>query len=122
MVNLLFYFLIFIAMNDDQSIANEKVFLEYVVKSIVSDPASVVVTRTEDELGTLLTLKVAKDDMGRIIGKNGQTAQALRVLLRVMGSQQNARVNMKIIEPEEDDSASAEGDMTSVLDEPELDV
>ena len=109
-------------MNDDQSIANEKVFLEYVVKSIVSDPASVVVTRTEDELGTLLTLKVAKDDMGRIIGKNGQTAQALRVLLRVMGSQQNARVNMKIIEPEEDDSASAEGDMTSVLDEPELDV
>lgn len=99
----------------DTSSGKDKDFLEYVVKSIVSDPAAVVVTRTEDELGVLLTLQVGKDDMGRIIGKNGQTAQALRTLLRVVGSQQNMRVNMKIVEPGGRDAET--GDMTSVLDE-----
>lgn len=98
----------------DASTGKDKDFLEYVVKSIVSDPASVVVTRTEDELGILLTLQVGKGDMGRIIGKSGQTAKALRMLLRVVGAQTNARVNMKIIEPEGEEGAD---DMTSVLDD-----
>lgn len=78
----------------------DKDFLEYVIKSIVTVPNEVEVTRTVDDLGVLLTLKVSKDDMGRIIGKEGQTAKAIRTLLRVIGSRNNLRVNMKILEPE----------------------
>jgi len=107
---------------NDFSTGKDRDFLEYIVKSIVSDPGAVVVTRSEDELGVLLTLQVSKDDMGRIIGKNGQTAQALRTLLRVVGSQQNMRVNMKIVEPEggEEVEEDSDQDMTSILDEPDL--
>lgn len=75
-------------------------FVEFIVKQMVNNPDEVQVARTVDEMGVLITLKVAKDDMGRIIGKNGQTAKALRVLLRVVGSKNNARVNLKIIEPD----------------------
>jgi predicted RNA-binding protein YlqC (UPF0109 family) len=75
-------------------------FVEYVVKQIVQFPDQVEVTRTVDEMGVLITLKVSKEDMGKIIGKAGQTAKALRVLLRVIGSKNNARVNLKIVEPE----------------------
>lgn len=75
-------------------------FVEFIVKAVVTNPDAVEVTRTVDELGVLITLKVAKEDMGRIIGKNGQTAKSIRVLLRVIGSKNNARVNLKIIEPD----------------------
>ena len=75
-------------------------FVEYVVKQIVENPDEVEVSREVDEMGVLLTLKVAKDDMGKIIGKSGQTAKALRTLLRIVGSKNNARVNLKIVEPE----------------------
>jgi len=75
-------------------------FLLYVVKQIVKNPDEVTVERKVDEMGVLLTLKVSKEDMGQIIGKSGQTAKALRVLLRVLGSKNNARVNLKIVEPE----------------------
>ena len=75
-------------------------FVEYVVKQIVESPEEVEVSREIDEMGVLLTLKVAKDDMGKIIGKSGQTAKALRTLLRIVGSKNNARVNLKIVEPE----------------------
>lgn len=75
-------------------------FLIYVVKQIVKNPDDVVAERKIDEMGVLLTLKVNKEDMGQVIGKSGQTAKALRTLLRVMGSKNNARVNLKIIEPE----------------------
>lgn len=78
----------------------DQAFLEYIVKAIVADPSQVEITRTVDDLGVLITLKVGKDDMGRIIGKEGQTAKALRTLLRVIGSRNNLRVNMKILEPE----------------------
>jgi len=74
-------------------------FVEFIVKQMVSEPDEVEVVRTVDEMGVLITLKVAKDDMGRIIGKGGQTAKAIRVLLRVVGSKNNARVNLKIVEP-----------------------
>lgn len=74
-------------------------FVEFIVKQMVSAPDEVEVVRTVDEMGVLITLKVAKDDMGRIIGKGGQTAKAIRVLLRVVGSKNNARVNLKIVEP-----------------------
>ena len=75
-------------------------FIEYVSKLIVSEPDKVEVTRQLDERGVLLTLKVSKEDMGKIIGKSGQTAKALRTLLRIVGSKNNARVNLKIVEPE----------------------
>jgi predicted RNA-binding protein YlqC (UPF0109 family) len=75
-------------------------FVEYIVKSIVSKPEEVEATQTIDSLGVLITLKVAKEDMGKIIGKSGQTAKSLRVLLRMMGSKFDARFNLKIVEPE----------------------
>lgn len=75
-------------------------FVEYIVKSIVTKPEKVEVKRSVDEMGVLLELTVDKDDMGVIIGKEGKTAKALRVLLRVLGAKNDARVNLKIVEPE----------------------
>lgn len=75
-------------------------FLQFLIKHIVLDPSQVEILRTVDDLGVLITLKVGKDDMGRIIGKEGQTARAMRTLLRVIGSRSNQRVNLKILEPE----------------------
>lgn len=78
----------------------DQAFVEYVVKQIVENPDEVEVNREIDEMGVLITLKVAKEDMGKIIGKNGQTAKSIRVLLRIVGAKNNARVNLKIVEPE----------------------
>lgn len=75
-------------------------FLELLVKSIVSHPENVVVDRTVDERGVLLTLKIDPADMGYVIGRKGQTAQAIRTLLKIIGAKNNARVNLKIFEPE----------------------
>ena len=75
-------------------------FLEYVVKTLVDNSDKVSVDRTVDEMGVLLTLKVDPSDMGQIIGRQGQTARAIRTLLRVVGAKNNARVNLKIYEPE----------------------
>jgi uncharacterized protein len=78
---------------------SDQEFLEYVVKALVDAPDSVQVTRTVDEMGVLLTLAVAPEDMGKIIGRDGNIAKALRTLLRVVGMKHNARVNLKINEP-----------------------
>ena len=78
----------------------DKEFLEFVAKSIVGQPDKVQVVRTVDEMGVLLTLKLAPEDMGFIIGRRGQTAQAIRTLLKIVGTKNNARVNLKIEEPE----------------------
>jgi len=75
-------------------------FLDFVVKRLVDNPDDVQVERTIDEMGVLLTLKVNPKDMGQIIGREGQTARSLRTLLRVIGAKNNARVNLKIFEPE----------------------
>jgi len=75
-------------------------FLEFVVKSLVDNPDSVEVSRVVDEMGVLLTLTVHKDDMGKVIGRSGNTAKAIRTLLRVVGMKNDARVNLKINEPE----------------------
>lgn len=75
-------------------------FLEYVVKGLVDNPDAVKSDRRVDEMGVLLTLKVDPADMGKIIGRSGQTAKAIRSLLRVVGIKNNARVNLKIEEPE----------------------
>ncbi len=78
---------------------NDKEFLELVVKALVDNPADVEVNRTVDEMGVLLTLSVNGADMGKIIGRQGNTAKAIRTLLRVVGMKHNARVNLKINEP-----------------------
>lgn len=76
-------------------------FVMFIVKAIVENPDAVEVERTVDEMGVLISLKVDKEDMGKLIGKNGQTAKSIRTLLRIIGSKNNARVNLKIVEPEE---------------------
>lgn len=78
----------------------DKDFVEYIIKSIVNNPDKVQVTRTVDELGVLLSVKVAPEDMGLLIGRSGTTAKAVRTLARIVGMRNNARVNLKIEEPE----------------------
>lgn len=75
-------------------------FLEYLIKALVDVPDAVKTDRKVDEMGVLITLKVDPVDMGKIIGRNGQTAKSIRSLLRVVGIKNNARVNLKIEEPE----------------------
>lgn len=79
---------------------SDQEFLQYVVSSLVDVPADVKISRNVDEMGVLLTLTVNRDDMGKIIGRDGHTAKAIRTLLRVIGMKNNARVNLKINEPE----------------------
>ena len=75
-------------------------FLEYVVKALVDNPNDVKIERTVDEMGVLLKLSINPADMGKVIGRMGNTAKAIRTLLRVVGMKNNARVNLKINEPE----------------------
>jgi predicted RNA-binding protein YlqC (UPF0109 family) len=81
-------------MHEDQQ------FLETLVKALVDHPEDVKVSRVVDEMGVLLTLDVHAEDMGKIIGRSGNTAKAIRTLLRVVGMKHDARVNLKINEPE----------------------
>ena len=78
----------------------DREFVEYVVKMLVDKPEDVKVERKIDEMGVLITLDVNPQDMGMVIGREGMTAKALRTLLRVIGARNNARVNLKINEPE----------------------
>lgn len=80
--------------------ADDKAFLEYIVKALVDNPGDVKIDRTVDEMGVLITMTVNSADMGKIIGRQGNTAKAIRTLLRVIGMKNNARVNLKINEPE----------------------
>ncbi len=75
-------------------------FIEFVVKMLVDRPEDVTTERSVDEMGVLITLKVNPQDLGQVIGRQGQTAKALRTLLRVVGAKHHARVNLKIYEPE----------------------
>ena len=81
-------------MNEDEA------FVGTVVKAIVDHPDDVKTKRSVDEMGVLIELTVNAEDMGKIIGKEGRTAKSIRTLLRVLGAKNNARVNLKIIEPE----------------------
>ncbi len=83
-------------MNDTR----DQEFVEFVVKALVDNPADVSAERTVDEMGVLITLKVNPTDLGQVIGRQGQTAKAIRTLLRVVGAKNHARVNLKIYEPE----------------------
>ncbi len=81
-------------------IYKDQEFIEYVVMALVDHPEDVKVTRKVDEMGVLITLDVHPEDMGMVIGREGMTAKSLRTLLRVIGAKNNARVNLKINEPE----------------------
>src|SRR3989344_6278538 len=80
----------------------DKVFLETIVKAIVDKPEDVMVERTIDERGVLLTLKVNPEEMGKVIGKQAQTARALRTLLRIIGNKNNSYLNLKVYEPDKE--------------------
>ena len=92
-------------------------FVEYIVKSLVGNPEDVSIERIIDEKGVLLTLTVNPDDLGRVIGKRGATAQSLRTLLRALGTKNDARYNLKIVNNDDDrESYSVSSDGSS--DEP----
>lgn len=78
----------------------DQAFVEFIIKELVNNPDAVSVSRTVDELGVLLSVKVAPEDMGLLIGRSGSTAKAIRTLARIVGMRNNARVNLKIEEPE----------------------
>ena len=78
----------------------DQAFLEQVIHALVEKPQKVEINRTVDEMGVLLTLKVDHEDMGKIMGRDGNTAKAIRTLLRVVGMKNNALVNLKINEPD----------------------
>jgi uncharacterized protein len=73
-------------------------FVEFIVKSLVSNPSAVKIERRIDEKGVLLELTVDPEDLGRVIGKRGATAQSLRTLLRALGTKNDARYNLKIVD------------------------
>jgi len=73
-------------------------FIEYIVKSLVNNPDAVKIERRIDEKGVLLELSVDSEDLGRVIGKRGATAQSLRTLLRALGTKNDARYNLKIVD------------------------
>lgn len=107
--------------------AVDQEFLEFVIKSVVDHPDDVKINRVVDEMGVLLTLKVNSADMGQIIGRQGATAKAVRTLLRVIGMKHNARINLKIEEPEggrartqETTSKSEPKNVSEVVDELKL--
>jgi len=83
-------------------------FVEFIVKGIVNHPDDVKVERKVDEMGVLLTLKVNPEDMGVVIGRAGSTARSIRTLTRIIGLKNNARVNLKIEEPEGERAKPAE--------------
>jgi uncharacterized protein len=95
-------------------------FVEYIVKSLVGHPDDVQVDRIIDEKGVLLTLTVHPEDLGRVIGKRGVTAQSLRTLLRAFGTKNDARYNLKIVNTDDEGYANTQqndGD-GGVADEP----
>lgn len=94
----------------EMSVERDQQFVEDVVKNLVEHPDKVVVKRTVDEMGVLLELTVDKEDMGVVIGKEGRTAKAIRTLLRVLGAKNDARVNLKIVDPEGSDPRSEKVD------------
>ena len=86
-------------------------FVELIVRAVVNHPEDVSTERMVDEMGVLITLKVNQEDMGYVIGRQGQTARAVRTLLKIVGAKENARVNLKIYEPEGSRRPRREDDM-----------
>lgn len=85
--------------NSDEKHLPGYAFLEYVLTSICEDPKELNIQEQKDDLGVLLTIRVSERDMGKLIGKGGQTIKALRTLLRIVGGNTAERVNLKVLEP-----------------------
>jgi predicted RNA-binding protein YlqC (UPF0109 family) len=96
---------------------SDQIFVETVVKALVSHPEDVKVERKVDEMGVLLTLTINPADMGYVIGKQGQTAKAIRTLVKIVGAKNNARVNLKILEPEGSTHVRKEKVDTTMVDD-----
>lgn len=92
-------------------------FVEYIVKTLVNNPDKVVVDRKIDEKGVLLSLTVDPEDVGRVIGKRGVTAQSIRMLLRALGTKQDARYNLKIVNTDEGETVAPQTTTTPVAEE-----
>lgn len=99
---------------------SDEQFLESVVKALVDHPSDVQVSRGVDEMGVLLSLKLNAEDMGKIIGREGNTVKAIRSLLRVIGLKNKARVNLRIEEPEGGRVSRAPKGVDEVVDELKL--
>jgi predicted RNA-binding protein YlqC (UPF0109 family) len=97
-------------------------FIEYIVKSVVGHPDDVFVDRIIDEKGVLLTLTVNPEDLGRVIGKRGITAQSLRTLLRALGTKNDARYNLKIVNNDGQVGATVSSDETAPIEETPVEV
>ncbi len=95
----------------------DREFVEYIIKQIVNKPDKVEVTRKVDEMGVLIEVKVDPEDMGLLIGRAGSTAKAIRTLARIIGIRNNARVNLRIIEPEGSTRGSGSRDQARNFDE-----
>ncbi len=101
-------------------------FVEYIVKTLVNNPDKVSIDRTIDEKGVLLSLEVDPEDVGRIIGRRGATAQSIRTLLRALGTKNDARYNLKIVnnddyEPAKHDEEAPAKEVAEEDDEDEID-
>jgi predicted RNA-binding protein YlqC (UPF0109 family) len=91
-------------------------FIEYIVKSLVGHPDDVAIERIIDEKGVLLTLTVNPEDLGRVIGKRGVTAQSLRTLLRALGTKNDARYNLKIVNTDDEHQDSKDATDTVIYE------
>ena len=110
------------------SVSIDQQFVEFVVKALVSNPDAVSINRTIDEKGVLLELTVDPEDLGRVIGKRGGTAQSIRTLLRALGTKNEARYNLKIVDTDggsgatqprqQQDDDYVQDDNTTSVDEP----
>ena len=96
-------------------------FVEYIVKTLVNNPDKVSIDREIDEKGVLLSLSVDPEDIGRVIGKKGATAQAMRTLLRALGTKNDARYNLKIVDTDGGREEIIEGEPTAVRQAPDVD-
>lgn len=76
-------------------------FVKYILDQICENKKEIELDQTKDELGVLISIKVAESDMGKLIGKQGQTISAVRTLVRIMGARENERINLKVLEPSE---------------------
>jgi hypothetical protein len=107
------------------AVSIDQQFIEYIVKSLVNNPDAVKIERRIDEKGVLLELTVDQEDLGRVIGKRGATAQSLRTLLRALGTKNDARYNLKIVDVggpmprRQSDDSSSDGKAEAAQDEAE---
>ncbi len=98
------------ATSTDPATGPDRDFLANAIKALVDKPEDVIIKRTIDDLGVLITVQVGADDMSKLIGKAGRTAKSLRTLLRVVGAKHDLRSNMKILEPDGSEYRAPERD------------